>query len=162
MRDGECGAALSLKLAFRGAGAPCQPDSKLFYASGALIFHTVSSHDSLFPQRKIGGMEKKKVRRVSGDGGGRTPCDRLVGCVPEFRLQGEGDGVVVGVETVHSGGVCMLEPPRENVEELVIKRPRNTAAQSLVLYPVCRFIIAPFAFNNQLPLPFPPLISRVD
>lgn len=71
MRDGECGAALSLKLAFRGAGAPCQPDSKLFYASGALIFHTVSSHDSLFPQRKIGGMEKKKVRRVSGDGGGK-------------------------------------------------------------------------------------------
>lgn len=86
--------------------------------------------------------------------GGRTPCDRLVGCVPEFRLQGEGDGVVgVGVETVHSGGVCMLEPPREHVEELVIKRPRNTAAQSLVLHPVCRFIIAPFAFNNQLPLP---------
>lgn len=93
--------------------------------------------------------------------GGRTPCDRLVGCVPEFRLQGEGegDGVVgVGVETVHSGGVCMLEPPREHVEELVIKRPRNTAAQSLVLHPVCRFIIAPFAFNNQLP-PRPPPLS---
>lgn len=63
-----------------------------------------------------------------------------------------------------SGGVCMLEPPREHVEELVIKRPRNTAAQSLVLHPVCRFIIAPFAFNNQLPLPAPPPppISRVD
>lgn len=109
-----------------------------------------------FLRGKLAGWKKKSAEGERGWGGG-TPCDRLVGCVPEFRLQGEGDGVVVGVETVHSGGVCMLEPPRENVEELVIKRPRNTAAQSLVLHPVCRFIIAPFAFNNQLPLPFPPL-----
>lgn len=168
MRDGERGAALSLKLAFRGAGAPCQPDFKLFYASGALIFHTVSSHDSLFPQRKIGGMEKKKVRGVSGDGGGGLPViDWSAVCLNsgyEEREMGWWWGW--GVEMVHSGGVCMLEPPREHVEELVIKRPRNTAAQSLVLHPVCRFIIAPFAFNNQLPLPspppHPPPISRVD
>lgn len=39
--------------------ALCQPDFKLFYASGALIFHTVSSHDSPFPQRKIARDEKK-------------------------------------------------------------------------------------------------------
>lgn len=40
-------------------GTLCQPDSKLFYASGALIFHTVSSHYSPFPQRKIAGKKKK-------------------------------------------------------------------------------------------------------
>lgn len=69
--------------------ALCQPDSKLFYASGALIFHTVSSHDSPFPQRKIARDEKK-----------RTPCDRLVHCAAEFRLQA-------------GGGVCMFESLRE-------------------------------------------------
>lgn len=52
---------------------------KLFYASEALIFHTVSSHYSPFPQRKIAGIKK------------RTPSDRLVQCTTEFRLQAEGD-----------------------------------------------------------------------
>lgn len=80
MRDGECGAALSLKLAFHGAGTPCQPDSKLFYASGALIFHTVSSHDSLFPQRKIGRMEKKSVGGER-DGGGLPVIDWSAVCL---------------------------------------------------------------------------------
>lgn len=69
-----------------GACALCQPDSKLFYASGALIFHTVSSHDSLFPQRKIAVDQKKKEKRKK-----RTPSDRLVHCTTEFRLQAEGD-----------------------------------------------------------------------
>lgn len=102
------GAALSLKLASRSRRSLCQPDSKLFYASGALIFHTVSSHDSLFPQRKIAGIEKKKRR---------TPCDRLVHCAAEFRLQAVGDEGRgrAKMETVHSGGVCMLASQRGNV-----------------------------------------------
>lgn len=82
-----------------GAHGLCLPDSKLFYASGALIFHAVSSHDSFFPQRKIAGIKK------------RTSCDRLVHCATEFRLQAEGDegrgstgreGGKVRMKTVHS------------------------------------------------------------
>lgn len=107
------GAALSLQLASRSRRSLCQPDSKLFYASGALIFHTVSSHDSLFPQRKIAGMEKKKKKRKKR----RTPCDRLVHCAAEFRLQAEGDEGRgrAKMETAHSGGVCMLASQRGNV-----------------------------------------------
>ena len=52
--------ALSLKLASWSPALSSSQTPKLFYASGALIFHTVSSHDSPFPQRKIAGMEKKK------------------------------------------------------------------------------------------------------
>lgn len=104
-----------------------------------------------FLRGKLAGWKKKKVRGVSGDGGGGLPViDWSAVCLNSGYKERE-----MGVETVHSGGVCMLEPPREHVEELVIKRPRNTAAQSLVLHPVCRFIIAPFAFNNQLPFPSP-------
>lgn len=79
MRDGTWGGFIT-QTGLTEPSALCQPDSKLFYASGALIFHTVSSHDSPFPQRKIAGMKKR-----------RTPCDRLVHCATEFRLQAEGD-----------------------------------------------------------------------
>lgn len=142
MRDGECGAALSLKLAFHGAGTPCQPDSKLFYASGALIFHTVSSHDSLFPQRKIGGRKKKKV----GDGGsvmggGLPVIDWSAVCLNSGYKQRETGWAVGGLETVHSGGVCMFASPRDNVEELVIKRPRNTITCFTPLLPFHHFSV---------------------
>lgn len=73
------GAASSLKLASWSPVLLASQTPKLFYASGALIFHTVSSHDSPFPQRKIAGMKK------------RTLCDRLVHCATEFRLQSEGE-----------------------------------------------------------------------
>lgn len=100
MRDGTWGGFIT-QTGLMEPGALCQPDSKLFYASGALIFHTVSSHDSPFPQRKIAGRKKK-----------RTPCDRLVHCATEFRLQAEGDEERRGREGEDEDsaqrGVCML------------------------------------------------------
>lgn len=60
MRDGTWGGFIT-QTGLMEPSALCQPDSKLFYASGALIFHTVSSHYSPFPQRKIAGMKKKKT-----------------------------------------------------------------------------------------------------
>lgn len=81
------------------SSALCQLDSKFFYASGALIFHTVSSHDSPFPQRKI-ARDKKK----------RTPCDRLVHCATEFWLHAVGGlgGVKRVGGIVHSGVFACL------------------------------------------------------
>lgn len=58
MRDGTWGGFI-IQTGLMEPSTLCQPDSKLFYASGALIFHTVSSYDSPFPQRKIAGMKKK-------------------------------------------------------------------------------------------------------
>lgn len=58
MRDGTWGGFIT-QTGLMEPSTLCQPDSKLFYASGALIFHTVSSHYSPFPQRKIAGMKKK-------------------------------------------------------------------------------------------------------
>lgn len=72
--------ALSLKLASWSPALPASQTPKLFYASGALIFHTVSSHYTPFPQRKIAGMEKKK---------GLPVIDWST--ATEFRLQAEGD-----------------------------------------------------------------------
>lgn len=58
MRDGTWG-GFNTQTSHMEPSVLCQPDSKLFYASGALIFHTVSSHYSPFPQRKIAGMKKR-------------------------------------------------------------------------------------------------------
>lgn len=82
-----------------------------------------------FLRGKLAGWKKKNGKRgVGGGGGGRTPCDRLVGCAPEFRLQAEGygEGLLGRVGGLYvcagrSGGVCMFASLRENVEELVIK-----------------------------------------
>lgn len=70
-------------------------DSKLFYASEALIFHTVSSHYPPFPQRKIARIKKKT----------RTPCDRLVHCATVFRLQAKGDEGKEAQEGRNGGGM---------------------------------------------------------
>lgn len=97
--------------------ALCQPDSKLFYASGALIFHTVSSHDSPFPQRKIARDEKK-----------RTPCDRLVHCAAEFRLQAGGGG---GFACLNHWGKYWPAKPGLRSSSLYI---RNTAVCGACLH----------------------------
>lgn len=86
-----------------GAHALCQPVPKLFYASGALIFHTVSSHDSPFPQRKIAGIKKKKGLPV-------IDCSTalLNSGYKQREMRGEGEqggreGGWVRMKTVHSG-----------------------------------------------------------
>lgn len=76
----------------------CQPVPKLFYASGALIFHTVSSHDSPFPQRKIAGIKKKGLPMIDWS------TALLNSGYKQGEMSGEGEqGGRVRMKTAHSG-----------------------------------------------------------
>lgn len=121
-----------------GAHGLCQPDSKLFYASGALIFHTVSSHDSFFPQRKIAGIKKKDFLWSIG------PLCYWIQVTSrgrwgqrEYREGGrEGED-----EDRAQQGVCMLVSLREilacttRAEKEQVAKQQYNSAQVLVLHP---------------------------
>lgn len=102
-RDGTWGGFIT-QTGLMEPGALCQPDSKLFYASGALIFHTVSSHDSPFPQRKIAGMKKKGLPVIDWSTALLNSGYKL----REMRREGERVGWGSGDEDSAQRGVCML------------------------------------------------------
>lgn len=103
MRDGTWGGFIT-QTGLMEPSAPCQPDPKLFYASGALIFHTVSSHDSPFPQRKIAGMKKKGLPVIDWSTALLNSGYKL----REMRREGEQSGRESEDEDGAQRGVCML------------------------------------------------------
>ncbi len=98
MRDGTWGGFIT-QTGLMEPSALCQPDSKLFYASGALIFHTVSSHDSPFPQRKIAGMKKEGLPVIDWSTALLNSGYKL----REMRREWDQGGGRGRMKTVHSG-----------------------------------------------------------